>query len=182
MKIRTKEELIDYINHGHKVKYVLFWGHTEQGSQVTKSCFSQWYDSPFESDGNHFLTAEHYMMFHKAQLFNDSKAAEKILSAKNPGEAKAIGREVQGFDEEVWTSNRYKIVVDASVAKFGSKPELKEFLVNTGNRVLVEASPVDKIWGIGLASDNKAAENPNLWKGLNLLGFALMEARDILSS
>lgn len=182
MKIRTRDQLIDFVNYGNKVKYVLFWGHQEKGSEVSKSCFSQWHESAFEEDDNRFITAEHYMMYQKAKLFGDHKACEKVLRASNSGEAKAIGREVIGFRQEVWDKKRFEIVVNANLAKFSQKSELREFLINTGSRVLVEASPVDKIWGIGLAQDNPASENPNTWKGLNLLGFALMEVRDQLAN
>ncbi|MBY6213305.1 NADAR family protein [Microbulbifer agarilyticus] len=181
LKVRSKEELADYVNHGNKVKYVFFWGHQKAKNVVSKSCFSQWYESPYESGGHRFMTAEHHMMYQKAILFGDSVAAERLLSASNPGEAKAIGREVRGFDQAKWDEHRFGIVVSANLAKFGSYPELKQFLLNTGNRVLVEASPVDKIWGIGLAEDNPACEHPSQWKGANLLGFALMEVRDQLS-
>lgn len=95
MKARSNTELVDYVNHGNQVKFVFFWGHQKPKAnaavQVTKSCFSQWYDSPFDADGKHFLTAEHYMMYHKALLFGDDKAAEKVLAATNPGAAKAAG-------------------------------------------------------------------------------------------
>jgi ribA/ribD-fused uncharacterized protein len=179
--ISTKEALVEYVNHGNRVKYVFFWGHQGNDSGTTKTCFSQWYESVFEYEGNRFMTAEHFMMYQKAQLFGDSIAAQRLLSAGNPGQAKAIGREVQGFNEETWLAHRFEIVVSTNIAKFGANSDIREFLLNTGNRVLVEASPVDKIWGIGLAEDNPACQNPNLWKGENLLGFALMEARDQLS-
>ena len=182
MEIRNKRELVEYVNHGNKVKYVFFWGHKKSNDAISKTCFSQWYDSPFSVDGNAFLTAEHYMMFQKAMLFNDLKSADTVLLAKNPGEAKSIGREVIGFNEKIWLSKRFEIVVKANVAKFESNIELKTFLLSTNNRVLVEASPVDKVWGIGLAVDSELCENPNLWKGENLLGFALMEARKIIQS
>ncbi|SFM37159.1 NADAR family protein [Marinobacter zhejiangensis] len=181
MKIRTKDQLIDFVNHGNEAKYVFFWGHQESGQQVSKSCFSQWYDASFLEDGNRFLTAEHYMMYHKARLFGDNEACNNVLLASNPGEAKAIGREVRGFSQTIWDDNRFDIVVNANLAKFAQNTDLKAFLLGTGSRVLVEASPVDRIWGIGLAQDNPAAQNPNTWKGLNLLGFALMEVRDRLS-
>ncbi len=182
MKIRTRDQLTDFVNHGNKMKYVFFWGHQEKGSDVTKSCFSQWYERKFEEDGNEFITAEHYMMYHKAKLFGDREASERILLASNPGEAKAIGREVLGFNQSLWDDKRFEVVVNANLAKFSQDYEMQEFLLQTGNRVLVEASPVDKIWGIGLAQDNPASENPNTWKGLNLLGFALMEVRDLLTN
>jgi ribA/ribD-fused uncharacterized protein len=101
-----------------------------------------------------------------------------VLHAASPGAAKAFGREVRGFDETVWVENRFSIVVRANAAKFGQNPALNRFLRQTGSRVLVEASPVDRIWGIGIARDSEEAKNPNLWRGLNLLGFALMQVRD----
>ena len=180
MKIRSNKQLIDTLSQGEKVKYVFFWGHQDKKGKTTKSCFSQWYDSPFVEGEVKYLTAAHYMMHAKANLFNDLNAAAKVLSAKTPGEAKAIGREIQGFDEEQWVRSRFDIVVKANLAKFTSTPELKEFLMNTSNKVLVEASPVDRIWGIGIANDNPSIENPKEWNGLNLLGYALMEVREQL--
>ena len=181
MNIRTKEELVNYVNNGNRVKYIFFWGHEKPKSGVSKTCFSQWYESEFVVDGVVYQTAEHFMMAEKARLFNDKDSEQGILSASTPGEAKMIGRRVSGFDERKWVENRFQIVVEANFEKFGQNPELKEYLLNTGDRILVEASPVDSIWGIGLAADNSAAENPNNWKGLNLLGFALMEARQLLA-
>ncbi|GAA5215006.1 NADAR family protein [Corallincola platygyrae] len=181
LKIRAVEELRDFINHGHKVKYILFWGHRKPKSGVSKSCFSQWYESSFEKNGVTYRTAEHFMMASKAELFGDEEARLKVVSASNPGEAKSLGREVRGFDEALWNKHRFNIVVEANLLKFSQNPELSQFLLGTGERVLVEASPVDRIWGIGLAADDNAAENPNLWRGLNLLGFALMEVRSRLA-
>ncbi|MDW3192086.1 MAG: NADAR family protein [Cytophagales bacterium] len=178
MNIRTRQDLAEYVNYGNQVAYLFFWGHQKPTKGVTKTCFSQWYEAPFEIAGDHFMTAEHYMMYSKALLFGDQSAAKKLLKATNPGEAKKIGREVQGFDQQVWEANRFEIVVTGNVAKFNSDPELKAFLLGTGDRILVEASPVDRIWGIGLAQDHPDCSNPNNWKGDNLLGFALMEVRE----
>ena len=180
MKIRSKEQLTDFVKQGNSVKYLFFWGHRKGQHSVTKSCLSQWYDSAFELEGNHFKTAEHYMMYHKALLFKDYSAAKKVLTSNNPGEAKAIGRQVIGFEQQQWNARCFDIVVSGNIAKFSQHKELKTFLINTGNRIIVEASPVDRIWGIGLAKDDPGCENPYLWKGANLLGFALMEARDQL--
>jgi ribA/ribD-fused uncharacterized protein len=182
MKIRTKEELVHYVNQGKKAKYLFFWGHKVKGKQITKSCFSQWYASPFTENGNRFATAEHYMMFGKAKLFGDHDAMYKALNAKNPGAVKAVGRSVRGFDQTVWNANKFDLVVKANLAKFTSNDDLREFLINTGKRVLVEASPVDRVWGIGMDQDDEAVTNPNLWKGENLLGFALMEVREQLGN
>lgn len=181
MKIRSREDLVEYVNHGNTVEYVFFWRHKKPEVGVSKSCLSQWYDAPFECDGNSFMTAEHYMMYRKALLFDDWDAAKRLLSVSNPGEAKAVGREVKCFDQATWEACRFEIVVAGNLAKFSCNPALQEFLLGTGNRVLVEASPVDRIWGIGLAEDDSDCENPNLWKGANVLGFALMEVRDQLS-
>lgn len=177
MDIRNKSDLTEYINQGNIVKYVFFWGHQKLKSGVSKTCFSQWYEASFEIGGKKYDTAEHYMMAEKARLFGDEESELNILKASNPGEAKKIGRSVKGFTESIWQENRFSIVVEANIAKFSQNYELKEFILGTGERVLVEASPVDKIWGIGLAADDEKASNPNLWKGENLLGFALMEVR-----
>jgi len=182
MNIRTLEQLRDFVNQGNAAEYVLFWGHRKPKQGVSETCFSQWYEAPFKHEGVAYPTAEHFMMARKAELFGDSAALQKILQASNPGDAKKQGRGVLNFDETTWNAHRFEIVVQANLLKFGQNPELQAFLLATGDRVLVEASPVDKIWGIGLAADNPAAENPNLWKGLNLLGFALMEVRDRLGA
>ena len=174
-------ELCDYINRGGQAKYLYFWGHRPpRDGDVSKACFSQWFEAAFEIDGVCYPTAEHYMMAEKARLFEDLDALARILAAPNPGAAKAAGREVRDFDDNKWIERRWEIVVAANLAKFNQNKLLGDFLVQTGDRVLVEASPVDRIWGIGLAADEPAAENPNTWNGLNLLGFALMQVRALL--
>lgn len=180
MEILSNEELVEYVNRGNKVKYIFFWGHQKPKSGVSKTCFSQWYESDFEVDGIKYQTAEHYMMAEKARLFGDSEIESKILQALNPGDVKRLGRAVLNFDKEIWKENRFEIVVKGNIAKFSQCPELQQFLLDTEDSVLVEASPVDNIWGIGLAEDDPRAENPNSWRGINLLGFALMEVRDRL--
>ncbi|MFT6961044.1 MAG: ribA/ribD-fused uncharacterized protein [Flammeovirgaceae bacterium] len=120
-------------------------------------------------------------MAKKAELFEDSEILEKVIQSKTPAEAKKLGRKVKNFDDGVWNQNRLEIVVEGNRHKFIQNPEFEEFLLSTGNRVLVEASP-DAIWGIGMTQDHKAIYNPRAWRGLNLLGFALMEVRDLLNS
>lgn len=117
------------------------------------------------------------MMAEKARLFGDSNIRNLILSAGSPGAAKSLGRKVAGFEEAAWVAERFEIVVRGNEAKFSQHYLMKEFLRTTGSKVLVEASPPDRIWGIGLALDDDRATKPNLWNGLNLLGFALMEVR-----
>jgi len=166
---------------GARLKYLFFWGHTAaHPTDIGKECLSQWYSAKFVLDGLQFPTAEHYMMFRKATLFHDDAAARDILSAPNPAAAKALGRSVRGFQEATWQEHRLSIAVDANYAKFSQSPPLLQFLLNTKGRVLVEASPVDRIWGIGLAVDDPHVDNPLEWRGLNLLGFALMDVRERL--
>ncbi|OIJ91086.1 hypothetical protein BIV25_30640 [Streptomyces sp. MUSC 14] len=181
-KIDGLEALISEVRSGTRVKYLHFWGHrpTKDGS-VGASCLSQWWPSPFVVDGVEFATAEHWMMAGKARLFEDAEAERRILAAGHPSEAKKAGRLVRGFDEAIWERERFRIVVEGSVHKFASDDALRAFLLGTADRVLVEASPVDRVWGIGLAATDEAAMDPRRWKGPNLLGFALMAARERLA-
>jgi hypothetical protein len=177
-KIDGVESLIREVRAGSRIKYLHFWGHRPRpDGRIGASCLSQWWPSPFVVDGVEYATAEHWMMAGKARLFEDAEAERRVLEAGHPAEAKKAGRLVRGFDEAIWERERFGIVVEGSVHKFSSDDGLREFLLGTGDRVLVEASPVDRVWGIGLAADDEAASDPQRWKGPNLLGFALMEAR-----
>jgi len=168
---------------GKRPRFVFFWGHRpKRPGLLGAECFSQWFSSPFEEDGAIYPTSEHYMMAEKARLFGDEENRARIMRAGSPGAAKAIGREVRGFHEEEWGRERYGIVVRANVAKFSHHSELRAYLIGTRNRVLVEASPKDRIWGIGLEAKDPRAGNPLQWKGLNLLGFALMKVRTRLAA
>ena len=187
--IRDKCSLIDYINSNLdqecavqlRLKYLCFWGHQpNRDGIITKTCFSQWFEIGFDIDGVHYPTAEHYMMAEKARLFADRPTLQKILAVQHPRAAKELGREVRGFQPALWDAQRFDIVVRGNLAKFSQNNSLREFLVHTGDRILVEASPVDRIWGTGLAVDSPNAENPDQWPGLNLLGFALMVVRSQL--
>ncbi|MCZ7437081.1 NADAR family protein [Micromonospora sp. WMMC241] len=182
MPIRSVAELTAAEESGEHVKYLHFWGHQPQrDGSVGAGCLSQWWPAAFTVDGREFATAEHWMMWHKAVLFDDRAIAERVLTAPHPHRAKALGRQVRGFDETVWTTRRWEIVVAGSVAKFGQHEPLRRFLLGTGDRVLVEASPTDRVWGIGLAAGDPRAADPATWRGQNLLGFALMEARAALA-
>ena len=165
---------------GEALEYVFFWGHRPGKNGVTSSCFSQWYVAPFTVGGQTYPTAEHFMMAEKAALFGDEATRQEVLEATTPGAAKALGRRVQGFEEARWLEQRFPIVVRANEAKFSQNAELSDFLKQTGSRILVEASPVDRIWGIGLAGDDASVHDPHRWQGLNLLGFALMQVRQRL--
>ena len=176
-EITTREELITAINAGLKPKYVLFWGHTSSESTLGQECLSQWYPSRFVVHNDEYLTAEHWMMAEKAKLFGDEEMRSRILAAQHPAEAKKLGRMVRGFRQEVWRAQRSAIVVGGNTAKFDQDSTLKDYLLRTGDRILVEASPRDSIWGVGLSASDPEVTNPEKWKGLNLLGFALMIVR-----
>ncbi|RPE40319.1 hypothetical protein EDD90_3358 [Streptomyces sp. Ag109_O5-1] len=180
-RIDSVEALIRAVRAGAGIKYLHFWGHRPRpDGRVSASCLSQWWPSRFVVKGVEYATAEHWMMAAKARLFEDAEAERRVLAAAHPAEAKKAGRLVRGFDEAIWQRERFGIVTEGSVHKFAADEQLRDFLLGTRGRVLVEASPVDRVWGIGLAATDTAAEDPTRWRGLNLLGFALMEARDKL--
>ncbi len=177
------QQLIEQINQGPIPKFLFFWGHQPQkNGKIGPSCFSQWWLSSFKDENHEYCCTEQYMMAEKARLFGDTEIEDQILMSDSPGKIKALGRKVKNFDEEKWLKNRYAIVRQANLLKFSQNADLKEFLLSTGNKIIVEASPVDSIWGIGLAKDHPDAEYPEKWKGLNLLGFALIEVRELLKT
>jgi ribA/ribD-fused uncharacterized protein len=160
---------------------------------------SQWYRSPFtaelaidtptegEGEGGEsttetvkFPSAEHWMMVKKALLFQDAEVARQILAATDADMAyvKSLGRKVRGFDEAIWVAKRDEIVLEGNLLKFRQNADLKAKLLATGEKKLVEASPRDRIWGVGFGEKN-ALSNKDSW-GLNLLGKALEETRRIL--
>lgn len=161
-------------------KHVLFWGEWP----------SNWYPAEFdvevlingEKQKKHFFNSEQYFMYMKAIVFGDYDTAEKILKTKNPKKAKALGREVKNYDDKVWNEMRYKIMVDANKAKYGQNKELADVLTNEvfKGRGFVEASPLDRVWGVGLTENDPLADDEANWKGTNLLGKALNETRDWL--
>ncbi len=182
-KIDSWDTLTKAVQSGARVKYLHFWGHRPRpDGRIGASCLSQWWPSPFTVDGVEYATAEHWMMASKARLFGDAEAERKAVAASSPAQAKKIGRLVRGFDDAVWQRERFAIVAEGSVHKFAAHADLLAFLLGTGNLVLVEASPLDRVWGIGLAADDERAMDPARWRGPNLLGFALMAARERLLS
>ena len=155
-------------------RFVMFW--------KPPGTFSQWTASEFTIDGIMYNCAEQYMMAEKARLFGDTNIEKLILASDNPSRQKKLGKRISGFLENQWSAVRYKIVFRGNLAKFTQNPELKETLLETGNRTLVEASPGDRIWGIGLAANNEDAYNPDKWMGLNLLGKVLTDVRTHMSA
>jgi ribA/ribD-fused uncharacterized protein len=182
-RAHTTDELAAAIRGGDHPQWLMFWGHRpEPDGSIGAGCLSQWYPAPFTVDGVDYPSAEHFMMAAKARLFADADTEARILDAATPADAKRLGRKVAGFNEKVWVRHRGEIVFIGSVAKFHQNPRLAEFLAATGSRVLVEASPYDRIWGIGLRASDPRATDPKQWPGQNLLGFTLMRARAHLAA
>lgn len=165
-------------NSENKEQYFFFYGH-KQTETISKSCLSQWYLCRFEVDGHIYNCMEQYMMASKALVFKDYEMLEKILNETDQKTIKKLGRQVRGFDTEKWNEVKYDIVLKGNLAKFSQNPELREFLLSTGDAILVEASPFDRIWGIGMRESEAAKDSAN-WRGKNLLGKALTEVKNIL--
>ncbi|MBR6705928.1 MAG: DUF1768 domain-containing protein [Clostridia bacterium] len=176
----SREDLSEWIGIGSRPSFISFWGHIPGSGKVDKACLSQWYDCIFEVEGVRYHTAEQYMMAQKAALFSDRRAYAGIMASDSTADCGVLGRKIQGFDPKVWDRAKYGIVLKGSIAKFGQNPKLWSYLDSTGDSVLVEACTNDGIWGVGLGIDDPRTEDPSEWRGRNLLGFALMETRDIL--
>lgn len=142
--------------------------------------FSQFYKTKFVIDAVEFCCAEQYMMYSKAVMFNDMQAAHEIMKEERPFMMQKWGRTVRNFDQSLWDVHKFAIVTKGNLAKFSRDTKLLQRLLSTGESVIAEASPYDKIWGIGL-DVQKAKRTPvTEWPGLNLLGKALMDVRSKL--
>lgn len=161
--------------------FVFFWKPLDKGGKVGPHVLTQWHNVEFKVGRVSFGCAEQYMMAEKALLFGDEEIYNQCLKKMHPKEYKALGRAIANFDETLWNEKKVDIVLEGNMAKFSQNKELKQYLLNTKSKIIVESSPYDKIWGIGLAKDHENAMNPALWQGENLLGFILMEVRDRLS-
>ncbi|EFC82646.1 NADAR family protein [Parafrankia sp. EUN1f] len=180
---RSVSELVVAEEAGVPLAFRYFWGHRRPaGGGIGPGCLSQWWAVEFTVEGRRYASAEHFMMERKARLFGDDETAEEILAAPDPGRAKALGRRVRGYDDARWERHRHGVVVAGNTAKFGQHDDLRGYLLSTGSDILVEASPLDAIWGIGLAASDERAGRPARWPGLNLLGFALMDVRAALAN
>ena len=151
-------------------EYVLFWGGWP----------SQWHPAHFALGGVAYNCCEQYMMAEKARAFGDEAALAQVLASQSPREQKAIGRRVKDFDPGVWKGVCRGIVYAGNLARFSQDPDAKQTLLATGVRTIVEASPLDRIWGIGLAPDNPKTLDPAQWRGTNWLGVALTQVRETL--
>lgn len=155
-----------------KSNYLLFWN----------SHFSNWYGCEFILRSRKFNCVEQYMMYMKAKTFNDIESAKAIMKSNSPKNQKHLGRKVSNFDPKKWDKVKEHIVYDGCLAKYIQNEDLKQDIIKTDNLVLVEASPYDKVWGIGMSENDPDATNPSKWRGENLLGKALMKVRDTINN
>lgn len=149
--------------------HVYFWG----------SVYSNWFMQDFEDNGVIYCCGEQHMMAKKAELFGDKEILKEIMKERNPKKQKALGRQVKGYDDAVWSNERFEIVRQGQYRRFSQNPSSKKMLLSTGNKIIVEASPYDDIWGVKLGPfDDRVLDEKN-WRGLNLLGKVHMENRTI---
>jgi len=144
-----------------------------------KSKLSQWHMVDFVVDGIKYICCEQYMMAGKAKLFNDNETLAKIMEATHPRKHQNLGRIVKGYDQETWDRNKYQIVYTGNYHRFKQNKQDLDWLLATEG-ILVEASPVDKIWGVGLSANDPLIQDEKNWRGQNLLGKALTEVRETL--
>lgn len=143
--------------------------------------FSQWHRVEIKIGGKAFNSCEQFMMWSKAMLFGDVHSAHKIMRTDSPKEQKKFGREINGFNEDTWRMFSGGVVYTGNYGKFTQHPNLKSQLLATRGTVLVEASPHDRIWGIGLAEEDPRAKHRKEWRGLNLLGWTLTRVREAIA-
>lgn len=152
-------------------KYVFFWN----------GIYSQWHKADIIINGIEYNCCEQYMMHQKALTFNDTDIASIVMLTSDPKEQKALGRKIKGFNKEAWDKVCVGIVYTGNLAKFIQNKDLKDILLSTGSRILVEASPYDSVWGIAMGEDIPGVENPANWKGLNLLGWSITMVKQQLN-
>jgi ribA/ribD-fused uncharacterized protein len=155
-------------------KFTFFWR--------TASPFSQWFLADFIVNGVQYTSAEQYMMHQKALLFNDQNNADKIMKTRSASVQKKLGRQVAGFNQTIWESECQRIVYEGNRAKFTQNEDLLAALLATRGTTLVEASPDDRIWGVGLAEEDPRIRNRKTWRGTNWLGEILTRLREEIGS
>lgn len=175
--MQTAEGLRAKVSEGFQPEFVFFWGH---GPGDETACLSNFYQAPFEVDGQRYFTSEQFFMAEKARTFGDDASLSRIMATYNPGLAKSIGRHVSGYDDDVWSEKRVGVMARGLAAKFGQNQELGDYLRSLDGKIIVEDSPHDRVWGIGMRHFGPNARDVGMWRGRNLLGFTLMHVRDTM--
>ncbi|MFA5490106.1 MAG: NADAR family protein [Candidimonas sp.] len=158
--------------------HVYFWNGIFSNFYPCKFTSSFFLKSANRKYTHKFINSEQAFMANKAAFFNDEEALQGVLDSSTPGDAKAWGRRVKNYDDNVWAMVRYHAMYVACYDKFSQNDKLKKYLLGTNDRVIVEGSPYDRIWGVGLLYADEAIKDEKNWNGLNLLGLVLMEVRD----
>lgn len=164
-------------------KFTFFWQAPSPFSQFHPAKFHAkplFITTPDDDKGYTFLHCEQWMMFNKAKLFKDEKSAAMIIAATEPIQCKSLGRKVENFKEEIWKQENERIVLEGNRLKFTQNPSLLEKLRQTEGTTLVEASPRDRLYGIGLSANNPKSLNRSTWRGKNVLGELLTKLREEL--
>ena len=183
MMTASAPNMDDYtVDDGVTSTMIGFWG-IKRKPEWTRT-FSNFYPCEITLDGNLYSCSEQVYMHEKAVFFHDDDTATKLLEpGLSPGKYKRLGRLVQGYDDDKWAQVRYDAMLTAVGAKYRQNPTLRSILIATGDRTLVECSPFDTVWGIGLGTHDESGNSddrwthPEQWRGENLLGRALMETR-----
>ena len=145
-----------------------------------RGVFSNFAPTPqLEYDGIKFNSTEQAFMYAKAKLFNDTTSMLAIVKEKRPAQAKQLGRGVQGFDPVIWDKHKYQLMLDVNLCKYTQFENYRNYLINTGDKILAETNGKDRIWGIGLYASDSRVHYESKWQGQNLLGKVLMEIRSI---
>jgi len=153
-------------------KYFFFWKHR----------LSQWHIVNFTAGSYTYNCCEQYMMHLKAVLMRDPETAAEIMNEKNPYNHQTLGRKIKNFNQEVWDMNKYSVVLTGNRARFTQSAECRELLLATGDKILVEASPYDKVWGIAMGVNDPDILDETKWRGQNLLGKVLTQVREELKA
>jgi len=147
----------------------------------SKDILSNFYHTSFEIDGVKYNCVEQYFQYQKAITFCAQDIAEKILKTTSPTLQKSLGcKSIPNFNGKIWNSMCINIMQKGLYAKFSQNLKLKQFLVDTGDKILVEAAPRDLFWGVGFGKTNEKIQDPKKWRGQNRLGFELMKTRKLI--
>lgn len=174
LRKRSKEEEFTYLFFSRPTP-------SENGRPGEGALSTRWV-APFQIGDQEYPTVDHFMMYSKAMLFGDEESAEKILATESPDRVQELGRQVKDFDSELWREHRFAIALRGNLAKFSQNEDLKEYIFSTGEAIFIATSASELVWGIGLSEEQARQTSPINWKGLNLLGFALVRTRALLES